>query len=319
MSLRPWLATSALTIAAVFGPANQALAQGHTPDPYNIVGEYNRQYEPYMYATVPTMPGTLPNQERLDPRSGLSGANRFQSYLENDDESDDFRRTGSSRLSGPGVPYYRANRQFDKEFQRNYRPNDVADRSYYTSQQQRNDMYFQALREPDPRKRAQLFREYNTEAMKASRSLSTARNSLEKDRDLTRDRFSTGVAPYEDEVPRSPSSTRPAAPRLTPAGRTPPRSAPPPPGAPVSRGSTAPPTSHAPARAATRGAAARPAPPSSSSGRTGASAPAPPPGNPSVSDLLDRSDQMERARRSTAPSVPMPAPVSESTAPAPPR
>ena len=56
----------------------------HTPDPYNIVGEYNSQYEPYMYATYPTVAGTQPNQGRLEGRPGLRNSNTLQSFL--DDE-----------------------------------------------------------------------------------------------------------------------------------------------------------------------------------------------------------------------------------------
>ena len=59
-----------------------AWAQGHTPDPYNIVGEYNNQYEPYMYADYPTTPGMQPNQARLEGRSGTRNANSFQSFLD---------------------------------------------------------------------------------------------------------------------------------------------------------------------------------------------------------------------------------------------
>jgi hypothetical protein len=140
----------------------QARAQGHTPDPYNIVGEYNRQYEPFMYATYPNTPGSQPNQDRLETRSGVRNANQFQNFLESpDEEGEDLSRPTAPRQAGPGVPYYRANRQFDQEFQRNYRPNKIADQSFYAGQQQRNDKYFQALRETDPKKRVQLLREYN--------------------------------------------------------------------------------------------------------------------------------------------------------------
>lgn len=218
---RPALATCVLAVGIAAGFSRPVLAQGHTPDPYNIVGEYNRQYEPYMYATVPTEPGTLPNQDRLEARSGLRNANRFQNFLQGDEEeSEDFGRgpSPSARLAGPGVPYYRANRQYDREFQRNYRPNDLADRSFYSSQQLRNDKYFQALRQTDPRKRAQLLREYNLENLRAARTLSANRSmsERERERDASRDRFGPGGLPLnldDDPDGRSPGGAAAAAPR----------------------------------------------------------------------------------------------------------
>ena len=216
---RPVLAAWAVSLGFSLGLGGTAWAQGHTPDPYNIVGEYNRQYEPYMYATVPNEPGVLPNQERLDARSGIRNANRFQSFLESDGEDvDDLGRFTPSRLAGPGVPYYRANRKFDREFQRNYRPNKDADQSFYKSQQQRNEKYFQALAEPDARKRARLLREYNLENLRAARTLSGNRTMSERDRsrELNRDRFAPGGMPLnpedEDESPTPDLRQAPARP-----------------------------------------------------------------------------------------------------------
>ncbi len=187
------LGLAALGLAlAVGGPA----AAQHTPDPYNIVGEYNRQYEPYMYAVTPNNDGAMANQAR----SGTRSANRFQSYLDGEgDDMEDAGRLAAPRLSGPGVPYYRANRRFDHQFQREYQPNRDADssfyrkRSYYDDQQQRNDKYFQALHEPDSKKRSQLLREYNLENLRAARTLSSGRTA--KDREAERDRLTPALRP----------------------------------------------------------------------------------------------------------------------------
>lgn len=206
-----------LAFGLLAGLSNLAVAQ-HTPDPYNIVGEYNRQYVPYMYANSPISggPGATPG------RDGLRGANDFQGYLDSmEEESDELSRSSYAK-GGAGVPYYRANRQFDREFQRNYRPNGTADKTYLANQQQRNDKYFKALRETDPKKRAQLLREYNLENLRVSRSLSANRNISPKDREkeLNRDRFNAAGLPMnpddgDDSDPLVPAVQPLATPRRT--------------------------------------------------------------------------------------------------------
>ena len=62
-----------LALLLIVGLAATACGQGFTPDPYNIVGEFNRQYAPYMYATTPDTPGMLPNQDRME--GGIQGRN----------------------------------------------------------------------------------------------------------------------------------------------------------------------------------------------------------------------------------------------------
>ena len=165
-----------LLLVATAGP--QVFAQGHTPDPYNIVGDYNSQYLPFMYATEPTDDGVIPNQSRLQPRAGNRAANRFDSYIDSLDGAQPESDSASGmRRPGIGVPYYRANRRFDQDFKRVYRPNENADRSYYEGQRQRDDLYFDAMRRSDPRKRSQMLREYNMENLRAARGLSTSRNA----------------------------------------------------------------------------------------------------------------------------------------------
>src|SRR4051794_5189467 len=155
-----------LLIVPVLAP--RASAQ-HTPDPYNIVGEYNLGYQDSMYAAYPNGIGFSPNQGVLQGqnRSGVARANQFQSYL------DGLNGGGSDTLSGRGrggiEPYYRAHRQYDDAFSRVYSPNEAADKTYYADQDQRTKKYLEYLKESDPKKRAQLFREYNQESLKAAR------------------------------------------------------------------------------------------------------------------------------------------------------
>jgi hypothetical protein len=269
-----------LTVFA-FGLGGTAHGQGWTPDPYNIVGEFNRQYLPFMYAAAPTDPGIIPNAGRI----GNRGANQFQDYVENlDGEGDVERPFGSARGSGPGTPYYQAYRRFDRDFKRTYRPNADADSTYYESQDRRNEQYFRALSERDPRKRAQRLREYNLDNLRAARSLSRTRTLSEKDREreLDRDRIPGAPDAETDEDALPLNDRRPSASSLI-EGRS---------GAAVGTLRSSPGSSRSRAGVGSiRG--------SRSTGRSG-----------SASDLLERSDLMERARRATGTGSSAPPPPS---------
>lgn len=185
----PTLAAATIGLAvvtALFASSGSvARAQGHTPDPYNIVGEGNSQYEPYMYASQPSQEGTIPNQTRMQGRpSGLASANRFQNYAESLDgvDSPDFNPGTALRRRGAGTPYYSAYRQYDQTFDRLYRPNKDVDTNYNNDKSERTRKYFEAMRETDPKKRSVLLREFNLENMKATRDLSSARLTPDRER-----------------------------------------------------------------------------------------------------------------------------------------
>ena len=72
----------------------------------------------------------------------------------------------SSRGRGGIEPYYRAHREFDQAFNRVYSPNEAADKTYYKDQQARTEKYLEYLREADPKKRAELYREYNQQSLR---------------------------------------------------------------------------------------------------------------------------------------------------------
>ena len=155
-------------IAPVLAPTGRAQ---HTPDPYNIVGEYNLGYQDSMYANYPNGVGLSPNQGVLQGRSGVARSNQFQSYLEEP-------RRGRQRLgpfipSGRGrggiEPYDRAHRQFDEAFNRVYAPNEAADKTYNADKNARTKKYLEYLKESDPKKRAQLYRAYNQANLRAVR------------------------------------------------------------------------------------------------------------------------------------------------------
>jgi hypothetical protein len=160
----------ALLAAAGLSPTAQAQ---HTPDPYNIVGEYNLGYESAMYPTYPNAAGYTPNQGMLQGRAGVSRANQFQSYLDGvlgfGGGREDFG-FGSYRGGGTfAQPYYRAHRQFDEAFDRIYTPNAGPDQAFRAEQEARTKLYLDYLKESDPKKRAQLFRAYNEQSLRMAR------------------------------------------------------------------------------------------------------------------------------------------------------
>src|SRR3954468_15787375 len=78
------LASPVLLLLASMGWAGRSQAQDHTADPYK---PYNQQYEQFVYPTYPTGFGLTPNQNVLEGRSGYSGPNQFQRFLEAEGES----------------------------------------------------------------------------------------------------------------------------------------------------------------------------------------------------------------------------------------
>lgn len=135
--------------------------QGFGPDPFR---PYNSQYDAFVY---PIAPGPLDYGPRYRPQGGIRGANQFESYMNS------LQGGGRGAGGGPGTPYFRANRAYDREYGRIYQPNKEADASFQSNQDIVNDLYFKYLRERDPKKRAELFRDYNRARSRADRALNT--------------------------------------------------------------------------------------------------------------------------------------------------
>lgn len=170
---RPFALAGLLGLAAI-GSAPRAMAQDHTPDPYK---PYNAAYDSFVYPTYPNSYGLVPNQGILQGRAGYSGANRFQDFIDGGDYGD---APFSPRRTGPGVPYYSAYRRYDRDYDRVYQPNKDVDETYYKDQQARHDKYLEYLREKDPRRRAELLREYTQQSQRVARDLAGSRNSLSR-------------------------------------------------------------------------------------------------------------------------------------------
>jgi hypothetical protein len=176
MMVRPRFSrhTAAISVVllAAAGAGQRAGAQ-HTPDPYNIVGEYNVGYENFMYPTYPNGAGFSSNQGILQGRAGVTRANQFQSYLDSimgfGGTSEDSLFGTSRRGTTSGQPYYRAHRQFDEAFDRVYTPNETPDQTFRADQEARTKLYIEYLKEPDPKKRAELYRRYTQQSLRAAR------------------------------------------------------------------------------------------------------------------------------------------------------
>lgn len=164
-------AKAALLAVTSIGWAGWAQAQDHTADPYK---PYNQQYEQFVYPTYPTGLGLTPNQGVLEGQGGVRSANQFQRFLDIEDEGSD-ELTPRRRRTGPGIPYYSAYRQYDREYDRIYQANKKSDEAFYEQKRARHDKYLAYLKERDPRRRAELYREYTAEARRATRDLESRR------------------------------------------------------------------------------------------------------------------------------------------------
>ena len=162
------LGLTSLSILVALAIAPTAVAQGFGPDPYR---PYNSRFDPFVY---PVAPGPLDygNNLNVTPSGGVRGANQFENYLNSLRGSSNGGPRGSG---GAGMPYYQANRAYDSDFDREYRPNRKADADFEAKQESVTNFYFKYLREKDPQKRAELFRQYTRAKNLAERELAGAR------------------------------------------------------------------------------------------------------------------------------------------------
>lgn len=159
---RPRVAPASFAVAlalalAWLGPTSSATAQGFGPDPFR---PYNSQYDPYVFGVAPGPLDSVGNPSQN--RQGVRNANQFRDAVEGLDNSN---------------RYDRSFRAYDQDRKRIYRPNAEADKKYNSRRDKASDIYFQYLREQDPRKRAQLFKEYNQAQADVARGLAADPNA----------------------------------------------------------------------------------------------------------------------------------------------
>jgi hypothetical protein len=155
------------------GAAPACLAQsGFGPDPFR---PYNSMYDPFVY---PVAPGPTDFGYNRGGVNGIRGANQFENYLNSLQSANLGTGAGASGAGlrgGIGTPYFHANRAYDQQYNRVYQPNKEADARFESDQRKVTSLYFEFLREKDPKKRAELFREYTRARRRASLELATPR------------------------------------------------------------------------------------------------------------------------------------------------
>jgi hypothetical protein len=165
-SRKRWLRSFLIGLGILAAPLGASTVLAQPPiDPFR---PFNSQYDPYRTPIGPASPDG--GQSAPMALSGVRGANQFQDYLT---ELQGAGRDGSQR-SGIGVPYYRSaiDPRFDKNGDREYRPNRRADATFEQKQALITEKYFAYFTEKDPKKRAELLRNFNRARTQVTRALS---------------------------------------------------------------------------------------------------------------------------------------------------
>jgi len=164
-SRKRWLRSLLIGLGTLAAPFGTSTVLAQPIDPFRPLIS---QYDAYRYPIGPASPGG--GQSAPMALSGVRGANQFQNYL---DELQGAGRDGGDR-SGIGVPYYRSaiDPRFDKDGSREYRPNKNTDESFERTQALITEKYFAYFTEKDPKKRAELLRNFNRARSQVTRALS---------------------------------------------------------------------------------------------------------------------------------------------------
>ena len=189
------------------------LAQGFGPDPFR---PYNAQYDPFVF---PVAPGPADVGFNRGGVNGIRGSNQFESYM----NSLQGANLGSGVVGagvagsrgGPVAPYFQANRAYDREYERLYRPNREADSRFESDQSKVTSLYFEYLREKDPKKRIELFRDYSRARRRVTQDLASPRATATRTGTRTTRRSMT--AADEEKAPEPRSRDRSSAPPVLPS------------------------------------------------------------------------------------------------------
>lgn len=173
-----WLRSLLTGLGILAAPVGASTVWAQSIDPFRPL---NNQYDAYTYPTGPA----APEAGQALPLSGIRGANQYQNYLS---ELQGAGREGAERY-GIGMPYYRSaiDPRFDPKGNREYRPNSRTDRTFEQTQALITEKYFAYFSEKDPKKRAELLRDYNRIRSRVTRALSTRRENADRFDALTRD------------------------------------------------------------------------------------------------------------------------------------
>jgi hypothetical protein len=207
--LQPIRSVFVATLGLLVSLATVSSAQAQTMlgvDPYRpYIGGYES------FAVPPSPLNTYSAINTMRSRSASSGANQMSQFYEDLYGSTDIPGVDATRKrSGLGVKYTDAYRDLDKQLGRVYQPNNgqfVSDAAFYRDQQERTKEYFDAMKDPDPKKRAERLRALELRTLKAARASSSpnvrgAPNALSQPR-ATNPPGAVGAGAARGRVPQS--------------------------------------------------------------------------------------------------------------------
>jgi hypothetical protein len=199
----------AIVLAALLTEGS-ASAQYAVSIPFN---PWSSPYEAYVYPVVPNNMA-IPNQARFSVDAGFEPSNRFQNFYTFDSGVDvpwlnppaggpELRARGLPATGGRYIPYNSVYRLYDQDYKRVYQPNAG----------QADDLYLQAISEPDPAKRAQLVEAWKNARRAADREAGLAERRVTRGGTLTGEerRESSVLAPATSRRTGASGSLRAAA------------------------------------------------------------------------------------------------------------
>jgi hypothetical protein len=164
-----------------------------------------------MYSNNPALPG----QSVLNGKPIITKprANTFQEFTES------LESGGSTaafpRGSATSAPYTQSFRQYDKEYDRVYRPNAKADEGFEARLRKRDQAYAKALTERDPVKRARMLRELENDSLdrrspSAARATAATKGAQTKGANTAREPLSRAPNPLTPAPGSRPSTPAPS-------------------------------------------------------------------------------------------------------------
>lgn len=170
---RRFIGIACFGMLVALGAEGRVHAQ-QTPDPYS---PWNSMYRPFVFPNTYYNPA-LPNQARMGYLA--EGRTTRSDYFDSLNGFDPGIFESRGRVSGRGVPYYRsfqsqrsaAADEADLRRERTYVPN--AGDTFFQEQAARQETFFNALRERDPRRRAEMLQKVESSRLQAARAAGRA-------------------------------------------------------------------------------------------------------------------------------------------------
>ena len=163
-------------LGCLMSAATESRAQFIGVDPYD---PWNAMYRPFVFPNAPRQGSAIPNQSRIGSMG--PGNSTFGSSDPFDTSSSNAGRSFGGRFT----PYYLRSHRYTEPAESGSQGYSIgrershvanADDRFFADQQNREKRFFEALRERDPKRRAELLRNINAETRAATRSSSSLRS-----------------------------------------------------------------------------------------------------------------------------------------------